>query len=777
MACSVLLNTATSSYFDNTVPTRDLIKNAWMMVMPWGVRATCRENADYAAGGQGAYPIWGALGMSPTDWRIGATFTQATSWDALELTLDNKRFRATRGEPAHDGPAPAYYVSTATGSFGSYCGWTGPAPTLSDPAGADQGGALFTSDSTFLFQMAFMGNPGHYSAGGITNTSVNPWTWNGTPSAAAILAAAASDPQKVWCEIVVTGGSLELLVCKENGADPIYVRDISPGAAPFILPVPLGYIMLRRKSGQSPKLVSYRTFVKGVDITGFAWVLPMRMPQTTTLTIAATPGMALSMSSALNGANTYNSTTGAGQMSITGLNQSSEYRDNSFRLTAFNGGRMIPAGGYQLSVTVPEDSFWGTAAEYGIWTKPWIEDHKQFSGNGVRTLDWSTRAMQRVGHHCRVPASAIPSIGQCFEGGVGPETLVDMTKRIIGTALWHVVPHACSTDYIVQAILRADTARGASTSLFAILNELANEIWHNKFGVWHIGNIEGPAGAEGWYGERLHDIVDGLDAALPTWRQRNIHLVVAWATWGSKSSLDAIMGRKRGGVPLIRRIAGNVKYAVAPYYAGGVGGEAGNITFQKIVDACVTAGVNPLTDGPGTTGVIHSLFTSARALTVADAQAKLTMLREWCMEQGGGFNDAAMAAYETNQHLQTDGREVSYAGVSDTVDHARWTTFAATVEAYQLGSQEADNARQHVAALAALGFDTVCFYNGPTSLFPGVWRANTYWGLSQIQGEMPRRPKYAALAAGNAVIKSSNETEAAAIAAKVPRARRRRAGW
>jgi hypothetical protein len=757
----VCLNVATSSYFDGTVPTRKLIDSGDLVVLPWRIVVMSRENCDFKSEPEGKFPIGAALGMLPTDWRIGAAFSSQTSWDSLELTLDDKLFRATRGTPPHNGPAHAYYAPSATGAFGIYCGWAGTAPALSDVDGA-----TFNADSTTFWQRCFVTDFSVY--GGVTFE----WNWSGTPSAAAIIAAAAASAQKVYMEVTVTGGTLQLFACKDGGVDPIFLRDIAPGDGPFLIAAPLWSLCFKRKAGHTPKLVRLRQFVKGVDITGFRYVLPSTIfPGPAQVSITATPNLNLTTSYPFSLSVTYSTSTGIGTGTLAGpfTTDAEGYYNRHLDVTGFNGQRVIPAGGWSLNVELPENAFWGTRAAYGEWTKPWVDDITGTGVRGLRTLDWSTRGVQNGYHHCRIPVSMIPASGQPFSAGLSPETVIDLHKKIGAGFCWNIFPYALGADYKARWVSRAINARGSSD--IWIGPEVGNEVWHYKFGVAVIANQEGPDGLAGWYSEQLHDFVDALDLEVPNWRYQKVMIMTAWQTDINEATLSAIFDRKRGGVSLLKRVAQVSGCAIAPYWGGGVGGEQYNLFYQDVLDACIAQGVS-LTNRPGITTVMHNLMVTSRAASLSAAAAHVQLLRDFCIARGEAFNAIRPTAYEYNQHFQDSIRDVTYQSVTSSINSAQWDDLREAIHAYRRGAQEAELTRLHTLDLAALGYEVIAFYNGPCGWYDESKKGEVNWGLKQYQSS-PASPKYLKLDEANATIDTANTAEAAAIAAKTPRKLRR----
>jgi hypothetical protein len=720
-----------NTYWGGHVGWRDQELEVPIFLLPWKIDPTVmRANASRSAQQEGRYPCGPQLGMEPSNWQIGGNFSSATNWNTLELTLDDKLFLDAKGTPPHNGPSHCFYTPDSTLSFGHYCGTEDAnAGTLPRPTKTSTGW-LFDNASNVLWIMALNSNPAHYQSAGII-TGPN---WNGTPSASAIISASASNTHKTWIEVIATGGTFDLFACKEAGLEPIFIREVAPGDAAFPCPAPLGYLMLKAKTGNTPKLVRFRQFLKGETITGWEYVLPWHLPATAQIAITAAPGTDLTIPTASGSiTSSYNATTGIGAATVTVPTNADTSGGNVVRITGHDGSPVIPAGGYRLKLTLPENAAYGTRAEYGPFIKQHVDDMTGLSSKVLRTLDYSALE-QRPGDHCSIPASTLPGVNQHVAAGLSPEDMVRLSLLCGLSHLWMIFPHACGPDYIRAWVQRAITARGSNDLIIII--EWANEAWNEgTFGAPHVGNNE--AGDKMiWYSERYHDIIDQLDANIANWRTSKIMVAACWQSNVTRENLDAILLRTRASQTLLARMAGAGGFGIAPYFAGGTGGVSDDLSAQYIVDQAVAGSLVPLTMTKAAwTTHINNLVSIGRPLALNASKAFIPRLRQFCKDNGQAFDALQPLIYEVNRHTSALYiRNITHASVSDNMDASRWATFREALYDYEDGAVMGDHIKQHLIDNAALGFAVICHFNAPTGRRSEYWQPNGKWGSKRHTG-------------------------------------------
>lgn len=683
---------------------RDLAVGASCLIIPWGFTISSFGVSNPELAGD-IPPL--DIGLLPTDPRPGAAFGVDTLWSGLTFTVDHKKFAATA--PAFDGSK--FYITepighglngttySPTGSqtrgWGRYSGWSGTAPTFSD--GGTDGYAEFPADDT-VFNC--------YSYGPSTSTV-------GGMGAGAIYykIEVESGTFEVWDGNPASGGTyLRDITSADNATERLCDFDINKR------------MYIRRKSGvANSRLRSYKCYVKGSDCTGFTYPISSTS-EGVRCSLTTNPLSNWTKSASSSFAVTLNTTTGTGYLDLSASTSFSNSR--SLTYTGLGGVGKFPAGGIILSAKYPDGIIYGKEAEYGPWSKVFVDDLKAMGARYVRTLDF-TQANCPAAKVFTVPSTWLVSYSTVYQrlSTLNARALAVLANVAELDSVWVNIPHAW--DQSARRAYLAELYQYLNSNV-TIIAELSNEPWNTAFGqnfdlTWY-GRTKG-----GWHielADRTHELLDDCQFVGGSGWAGRFKVAVNFQTAAASSLVEAIFGRAYlgAGSSLRTRLGANAIAAFAPYFGGGVTRTTSAVGMVSYTIINTRLG--------GSTGYTQTQYYNEIAShypnTQDESRLKWIDLAAMIAANNSTYSGQVVPAiYEINRHGFINGD-----GSADGI------AYNAAMHAYEQSPAMAAFQKKHLDDIAAATPNIqMTWYLGPGGRVDG--NANGYWGIAKVQGERP----------------------------------------
>lgn len=627
----LLTNSLDKSLYVGCTAYRDLIRQSPISVRPWGYYLGAHHLVSDEDGDSSTISDLD-FGTMPDNWTPGAAYQAEHDYSVDEWRVDTKQFGATHSGDAAMRTVRRFYTSSREN--GRFSGMSGTPLTFHGTGGVDGYAVFPADDSEFWTYCASKGqvNGGTlYKAIKVRTGVIEVYNGRKVDGGVKLREIAAGDEVIFSDDLTVIGSS----IYDHYG------------------------IALYRKPGVLTEVERYRTFIKGSECTGFQFNVPNVMPVAATCAVEFNPHAAWSVVLPYGSASAnfvQEKAMGTGTLFLTPQTVETDYY-RALRFTGMrNDEKKYPSGGIKLSVTINDSEFYGTAAEYGSYTKGVIDDMRKAGLAGQRFMDESGAN----GVACIERYDDIVPAGKTgFHFCISPDDLAERAVLCGFKVVWINFPDVLSKVGIRNYLQRLDTVLPAGVRIAAAYS---NEVWNfpNQSANLVRRSPIGDGGLE--YADCLHEIIDAWEEVGSS---RPFCIKLEWRTGNTGDALSQLGTRRyRAGTgpKLVERMAQHPgsDYAEGHYILGGQAN-------HELTTALILGQV-------GTDGTVQQYYDfminyarQARgAVAVQKAQSR-DQIRTFCMSQGLPADAIGSSEYECSRHtaIYEIGLDGGYGGVED----------------------------------------------------------------------------------------------------------------